>query len=96
MSAIFHPGQLVATPAALDVLRAANASPLELVHRHINGDFGDLCPDDWQLNIDAIAEAQGDRIMSSYTLAGARVWVATEAIDEDGNNGTTIFLPEEY
>lgn len=96
MNAIFSPGKMVATPGALALLEQVQMSPLSLIQRHIRGDFGELSPDDYQLNIEAIAEAQGDRIMSNFPLAAGRIWVITEAMDEVGNPATTLLLPEEY
>jgi hypothetical protein len=44
------------------------------------------------------ALVQGDRILSAYrTLKGVKVWVITEAADDNGHRAaTTILLPDEY
>jgi hypothetical protein len=40
----------------------------------------------------------GERLLSAYkTLKGVRMWIITEATDDDGiRNCTTTLLPEEY
>ena len=94
----FKLGQVVATPAALAVLKKLNVSPLQLISRHSKCDWGDLCDADWELNNHSLAN--GMRIFSSYKLACGTgdgpttetVWVITEA---DRAN-TTILLPSEY
>ena len=42
MKAKFALGPIVATPAALKVLEANHVSSLNLIHRHMSGDWGDL------------------------------------------------------
>lgn len=66
------------------------------VTRHANGDWGEVCPDDGQLNDEAVKD--GSRILSAYSTAkGAKIWIITEASDDSGNRtATTILLPEEY
>lgn len=83
-------GRLVATPAALDLLASAGVLPLTLLERHQRGDWGDLCADDARQNDEALK--LGDRLLSSYTVAGGKVWVITEA----DRSATTLLLPEEY
>lgn len=88
--------QILATPAAIEAIRRAGQDPLYFLGRHEVGDWGELCPDDKSINDDAVRT--GGRIMSAYrTLKGERLWVITEAADENGNrSATTILLPEEY
>jgi hypothetical protein len=39
----------------------------------------------------------GSRIFSSYIIGDDKVWVITEAVNEDGSrNSTTVLLPSEY
>jgi hypothetical protein len=47
---LFSPGSLVATPTALKYLIEHNLSPIGLINRHINGDWGDLSASDKKLN----------------------------------------------
>lgn len=87
----FSPGQIVATPGALEAFTASGERPLDYLYRHLQGDWGDLSPEDKQANEDALKH--GNRILSAYTLAtGVRVWVIT---DWD-RSVTTFLLPEEY
>lgn len=87
----FEPGQIVATPAALELLNQHRLSPLELVRRHINGDYGDLCTDDIEANLHAIKA--GLRIVSKYRItASDAIYVITEA----DRSSTCLLLPSEY
>ncbi len=45
-TALFPLGKIVSTPAALQVLEQAGVDPLELIHRHVSGDWGTLDPED--------------------------------------------------
>ena len=87
----FPLGSIVATPGALDILQAADQNPLELLDRHVNGDWGDLSEEDRQEN--ELSIDNGYRILSAYGLdTGVKVWVITEA----DRSVTTILLPSEY
>jgi hypothetical protein len=87
----FPLGRLVATPGALQSLEESGQSPSDFLDRHAQGDWGDVCLEDQQLNDQALID--GSRILSSYkTLRGVKVWVITEA---DGSS-TCILLPSEY
>jgi len=92
MNAIFPLGQLCATPAALRLLDDNHIDCFGLIHRHANGDFGDLCREDLQANEEALRE--GFRIFSSYVINGEgdKVWIITEA----DRSVTTVLLPEDY
>jgi hypothetical protein len=66
--------------------------PATLLHRHVNGDDGNLSESDKALNVEAIASGQ-DRVFSAYQLpSGDRLWVITEW----DRSVTTILLPDEY
>ena len=92
----FKPGRVVATPGALQLITAAGQSPLQFVNRHVCGDWGALSPQDRSLNDEALQD--GARIISAYAVAGGqRIWIITDAADEEGRReSTTILLPEEY
>ncbi len=97
----FTLGRCVSTPGALGVLERAQVSPLDLLARHLRGDWGEIDPDDYGLNEQATMG--GARIFSVYKLpagaegSSATVWVITDGDDEDGvRHATTILLPEEY
>ncbi len=92
----FSLGQVVATPGALHALQEAGQSPSFFLEKHVVGDWGDLDADDRDLNDKSVVT--GSRILSAYkTLRGTRIWIITEATDDDGNrSATTLLLPEEY
>ena|ERR1700722_15051561 len=92
----FSLGQIVATPGALEALRKARQSASEFLQRHAQGDWGEVCEEDRQLNDRALLE--GSRILSAYrTSHGEKIWIITEATDDSGKRAaTTILLPSEY
>ncbi len=92
----FTLGQLVATPGALEALEESGQAPGVFLSRHAAGDWGEVDEEDWALNDQALKD--GSRILSAYrTLNGKKLWVITEAADDDGRRAvTTILLPDEY
>jgi len=93
----FSIGKLLATPAAMEALQEADIEIIDLVERHIAKDWGDLSDDDKKLNDEALHD--GSRILSAYILdkTGVKIWIITEAADDDGERAaTTALLPEEY
>jgi hypothetical protein len=96
METLFALGQLVATPGGLAALAEANENPLTFILRHSAGDWGDLSHGDMLANAEALKN--GGRILSAYVLStGVKLWVITEAQDDEGNReATTILLPNEY
>ena len=87
----FEPGQIVATPGALEAFRASGDDPLAYLVRHLAGDWGDVNADDRREN--ELSLQNGWRILSSYRLKdGTRIWIITEA----NRSVTTFLLPEEY
>ena len=87
----FSPGQIAATPGALDAFRASGESPLPFLERHLAGDWGELDENDVREN--ELGLREGFRLLSSYTLrTGVKFWVITEA----DRSVTTFLLPEEY
>ena len=92
----FDPGRLLATPAALEAIETAGQRPADFLDRHLRGDWGDVPEEDRRLNDEATRD--GSRLLSAYTTArGERLWIITEAADDEGRRaGTTILLPDEY
>ena len=87
----FSLGELVATRGALAALERAGQPPLLFILRHIRGDWGEVGPEDWQANDEAVVH--GDRLLSAYrTSLDERIWVITESTREC----TTILLPDDY
>ena len=68
----------------------------EFIARHAQGDWGQVCAEDGQLNDAALVD--GSRLLSAYkTRKDTKLWIITEAADDDGRRAaTTILLPEEY
>ena len=89
-------GRVVATPAALREIEASNQTPIEFLHRHLRGDWGDLSEGDREMNEEALSD--GSRILSAYiTVSGRKLWIITEAVNDRGRRASTaILLPEEY
>ena len=92
----FNLGQLLATPGALAALEESGQRPIQFISRHAQGDWGEVCAEDGRLNNAALVD--GSRLLSAYkTRKGTKLWIITEAADDDGNRAaTTILLPEEY
>lgn len=92
MSKVKFPlGQVVATPGALEEMRASGETPGFFLVRHAAGDWGEVDAEDWGLN--DLALVDGSRLLSAYTtLKGVRLWIITEA----DRSATTILLPTEY
>ena len=93
----FPLGQIVGTPGALQTVEKSRM--LECLTRHARGDWGNVCPEDAELNNRATFE--GTRILSAYPIDPAKpckghgdncVWIITEA----DRSSTCILLPEEY
>jgi hypothetical protein len=92
----FPLGQVVATPGALEALAEAGQAPDFFLAKHASGDWGEVGDSDKRLNDDALVN--GERLLSAYrTLKGVRIWIITEATDDDGNRAcTTLLTPQEY
>jgi hypothetical protein len=89
----FTPGRVVATPGALEALatNGGEAKAIELLRRHLTGDWGELDEHDRQQNEDALVNYS--RLLSAYTLGdGTKLWIITEA----DRSVTTYLLPSEY
>lgn len=90
----FETGQMLITRGVTD-----NFSENEwhrCIERHVSGDWGDLCEEDIEANQQALKT--GDRLLSAYKFPdGRKVYVITEAADDDGHReATTALLPSEY
>jgi hypothetical protein len=87
---LFALGQVVSTRGALDAFEQAGQDPLDLLSRHVTGDWGELEDEDRATNNWSLKE--GARLLSAYTLSsGVRIWIITEA----DRSATTFLLPEE-
>jgi hypothetical protein len=92
----FSLGQIVATPGAFEALDESGQTPQFFLARHAQGDWGTVCDEDKQANDQALVD--GSRLLSAYkTLKGERLWIITEAKDDQGKrSATTLLRPEEY
>ena len=90
MASIRFPlGETVITQGALAALTTKDFATA--LRRHSSCDWGDVCPEDAQLNDAALHD--GTRLFSVYTSSdGTRFWVITEA----DRSVTTFLLPSEY
>lgn len=87
----FKLGWIFATPAALEALAQARVSIIDLLIRHVRGDWGDLPESDRQQN--ELSVEAGLRLLSNYVLpTGQAVWVITEW----DRSATTFLLPGDY
>ena len=88
----FPLGHVVATPGALEAVRANGVDVLALVCRHVSGDWGAVCESDALANDLALDPACPTRLLSAYETKAGRLWVITEA----DRSATTVLLPSEY
>jgi hypothetical protein len=87
----FPLGQIVATPGAIEVMKASGDTADLFLSRHVRGDWGEVCQEDKLLNDDALIH--GGRLLSAYrTRKNVKLWVITEA----DRASTCILLPSEY
>ena len=87
---LFNLGDIVATQAFSDHITAHDISPIELLLRHMTGDWGEVCQEDKDANDWSMAN--NGRILSAYTVAGVRCYVITEW----DRSVTTMLLASDY
>ena len=90
LSPRFTLGQIVATPAVLEHLERHGVNASEYLNRHVRGDWGDVPSED--ANENEFAVTRRLRLLSSYIIAGERVWIITEA----DRRSTSLLFPSEY
>ena len=88
--ALFEMGRIVMTTGAIETLTRVGRHPVQLLARHVTGDWGDLPEEDIQEN--ACSLRQGYRLLSAYRIEDAKFYVITEW----DRSVTTILLPSEY
>jgi len=87
----FELGQTVATPGALDAIKATGEEVRLFIFRHEHGDWGSVSQGDaWSNDEDLV---NGQRLLSQYRLSDdTRIWIITEW----DRSVTTVLLPSEY
>lgn len=94
---VFHLGQVVATPAALDAVPIDRLGAC--LKAHAQGDWGVVSESDRQTNDRALRH--GDRLFSAYPIDPAKpsagygentLWIITEW----DRSVTTLLLPDDY
>jgi len=94
---LFFLGELIVTDGADRVLYSDKPKEdlLEILKRHVSGDWGEICLDEKDRNDKAIED--GSRVLSAYTLStGKQIIVLTEAEDKSGHRTITrILIPDE-
>lgn len=87
---LFELGSIVATKNALEFIAQHRIDMIDLLGRHVSGDWGELSIQDKDANSDAVS--LGYRVFSNYEFKLGRIWVITEA----DRSSTCILLPEDY
>ena len=85
----FSLGRILATRQARERLSDEDIGLAIL--RHVSGDWGDVCSEDWEANTRALET--GARLLSAYVSWDA---IRFYLITEHDRSATTILLPEEY
>ncbi len=90
---LFYLGELVVTDEADRILflEKPKEDLMDLLKRHVSGDWGEVGSEDKCLNDEAVKE--GSRIKSVYTLStGKKIMIITEAANELGHREMTEIL----
>jgi hypothetical protein len=87
---LFSLGHLIATSGVNAHIIDNGIDPTPFIRQHHCGRWGDVPPEDAQENDFSVLN--DFRILSSYQMAGKRVWIITEA----DRSSTTLLFPAEY
>lgn len=88
---LFETGTIVATSGVFDLMMKQDGLDVTpYLYRHTQGDWGDLSPEDQDMNNQALFLE--NRIFSAYETEYGRIWIITEW----DRSITTVLLPEEY
>ena len=69
---------------------------IELIFRYCNKDWDCLCESDIRLNEESIAnDGANMSIFACYKTKYGKINISTNRINEEGEFGTTVYLPEE-
>ena len=87
----FTPGMIIATQGVQALIERNTFNPTHYLQRHLDGDWGDVDPEDWEANQSALEH--GDRLLSVYRITDeVTLWIITEW----DRSVTTMLLPDEY
>ena len=64
----------------------------DLINRYMNGDWGDLCEDDKELN--RIAIKGGGRVLAAYQTTGGKVYIITDDTKAEPLVTTVLYASE--
>lgn len=95
MDCKFEPGEIIITSGIYEralLNKEFNSFLGESLGRHLAGDWGDISDEDKASNDAAISPGQEERLLSSYSFQGEKIWIITEC----DRSVTTILFPEEY
>jgi hypothetical protein len=66
----FALGQILATPGALEALQESGQTPAFFLAKHSQGDWGEVCASDAQLNDQTLVD--GSRLLSAFDTVRSR------------------------
>jgi len=92
VKARFDMGQIVITTGADITLAQLERHPVQLLARHVEGDWGNLDDHDKELNEQALNPDFPTRVFSAYNIDDERFYVITEW----DRSITTILRSDEY
>lgn len=87
---LFSMGRVVATPPAIATMQEHGITALELLRRHVTGDWDEMNVADAALNRHSVTT--GGRIFSAFVRDNVTIWVITEA----DRSSTCLLLPSCY
>lgn len=94
---LFNLGEIVFTEGGDRILdlEEPDEDLLDLLKRHVSGDWGEVSQEEKDLNDKAVQD--GSRILSAYILStGKKILILTEAANESGHREVTkVLTPEE-
>lgn len=94
----FETGPLVQTAGIANEIKKDSKFSMQVatsLNRYIQGDWGDLCEDDKELNNNAV-KSNDDRILAAYNLNTAEGTKKIYIITEWDRSVTTILFASEY